>query len=58
MSYGSLRKIKLLNFLMDSVLMCLLTSLFCQTSYYLSIFRFERKIMELDFANKFNNMTS
>ena len=30
---------------------CLPTSWFCQTPYYLSIFRFEGKIMELDFAN-------
>ena len=34
------------------------TFLCCQTPYYLSGFRFERKIMELDLSNKFNNMTS
>ena len=39
-------------------IMCLPTSRFCQTPCYLTIFRFEGKITELDFANKFYNMTS
>ena len=37
-------------------LMCLPTSWFCRTPYHLSIFRFEEKIMELDFANKLKKL--